>query len=301
MLAVAIPFSPLTSPPSPPLSTSPTIWRCSSSPSCFHTSSTSTTSAITAPAPLSPLPPPPSPSGAPPARSPSPHFTYSTEDTEALGQHFSLDCASPTLSPSSSLTHSLSCSGSSVPTSPTTATGFSSSRVSRYLRHLPPMAQHHFYHWLHIRSLYESQFTHYVAANSLVPLAIDTETITASQPITFDSYRIHLTTSTTTVMPHATATTATSTSYRQLTSESLCLPPSPPLLASAGFIPPAPFSYEYQYPSHPFSYPPSAVLEALPEALRDEESWDNNEAEEAAEEEEEEAGGGGRRGCGRGV
>ena len=146
------------------------------------------------------------------------------------------------------------------------------------------MAQHHFYHWLHIRSLYESQFAHYVAGGSLMPLDVDTYTESTSQPLTFDSYRVHLTTVTTTVMPHATATTSTSTSYRQLTSDELCLPPSPPLLASAGFVPPAPFSYDYAYPAHPFSYPPAAVLEALPAAMRDEESWDSNEAEEEEEE-----------------
>ena len=135
------------------------------------------------------------------------------------------------------------------------------------------MAQHHFYHWLHIRSLYESQFTQYLAADRLVPLDIHSHTVTSSQQLAPDSYRVHLTTTTTTVMPHATATTSTSTSYSQLTSDVLCLPPSPPLLASAGFVPPAPFSYDYSYPSHPFSYPPAAVLEALPAAMRDEDSW----------------------------
>ena len=146
------------------------------------------------------------------------------------------------------------------------------------------MAQHHFYHWLHIRSLYESQFTHYVAAGWLLPLDIHSNTVTSSRPLTFDSYRVHLTTSTTTVMPHATATTSTSTSYRQLTSDVLCLPPSPPLLALAGFVPPAPFSYEFTYPSHPFSYPPAAVLEALPSALLSEDCCGSREAEEEAEE-----------------
>ena len=160
--------------------------------------------------------------------------------------------------------------------------------MSHYLRHLPPIAQHHFYHWLHIRSLYESQFTYYVAAGGLLPLDIHSETVSSSQPITADSYRVHLTTTTTTVMPHATATTATSTSYRQLTSDVLCLPPSPPLLALAGYTPPAPFSYDFTYPSHPFSYPPTAVLEALPAEMRDAECWGSLDVEDEADTEQEE-------------
>ena len=74
-------------------------------------------------------------------------------------------------------------------------------------------------------------------------------------------------------MPHATAVTSTSTSYRQLTSNSLRLPPSPPLLALAAYIPPAPFSYDFSYPSHPLSYPPAAVLETLPQSVMDEDGW----------------------------
>ena len=146
------------------------------------------------------------------------------------------------------------------------------------------MAQHQFYHWLHIRSLYESQFADYVASGALLPLDISTHTVTTAEPLAFDSYRVHLTTNTTTVMPHATATTSTSTSYRQLTSDVLCLPPSPPLLALAGFVPPPPFSYEFTYPSHPFSYPPAAVLEALPAAVRDDQGWGTRDGDEAEEE-----------------
>ena len=149
------------------------------------------------------------------------------------------------------------------------------------------MAQHHFYHWLHIRALYESQFSQYVAAGGLLPLDIRSDTVTAAQPLSFDSYRVHLTTTTTTVMPHATATTSTSTSYQQLTSDVLCLPPSPPLLALAGFVPPAPFSYDFTYPSHPFSYPPAAVLEVLPAELRDQECWGSLKGEEEADLEQE--------------
>ena len=156
------------------------------------------------------------------------------------------------------------------------------------------MSQHHFYHWLHIRSLYESQFPHYVAVNALLPLHIHSDTRTSSRTLAADSFRVHLTTTTTTAMPHATATTSTSTSYRQLTSDVLRLPPSPPLLGVDSFCPPAPFSYDFAYPSHPFSYPPASVLEALPPAGLDDDCWSElglkaDAGSEADTEEEEEA------------
>ena len=144
-----------------------------------------------------------------------------------------------------------------------------SRRISRCICHLPAITQHHFYHWLHIRSLYESHFGQYVVTGCLLPLDIDSQTATAFQPMTIDSYHIQLTTTTSTVMPHATATTTTCTHYQQLKSDWLRLPPSPPLLASDKFVPPAPFSYEYAYPSHPFGYPPAAVLDGLPLVVSD--------------------------------
>ncbi len=245
---ICSPTTPLTCPLSSPLSSSWRAGRWSTSPSCFPSST-----------PVLDL------CGSSPTHHEAtcqlslPLSLSSSRNSHALGLH-PLEClSSPALS--------------SFPAffSPSLHSAYRHAACSRHLRLLPPMVQHQYHHWLQIRSLYESQASQYSAAGRYLPTDIETHTATSSHPITFDSYLVKLTTTTTTVMPHATATTTTSTSYQQLTSKSLRLPPSAPLLAFSEFIPPAPFSYESEYPSHPFSYPPAAVLEAL---LQDNEtSW----------------------------
>ena len=193
-------------------------------------------------------------------------------------------------SPSLSISPLLpSTSPSPPPASPSPSHPSSSSHsLSSYLTHLPPIDQHHFYHWCHIRALYESQFAAYLSSGSLLPLSTASGTASAYRCPSSHAPAITtvtLTTATTTVMPHATATTSTTTSYNQVASSSLVLPPSPPLLVAASLVPPAPFSYAYHYPAHPFSFPPPHVITAIPRRV-----WAGEAAKGAEEEEEEEEG-----------